>query len=45
MTLRQTVLKSKHLSWRLLDNEEYDEIMSKRLWQKVHRQDELWEFV
>lgn len=40
-TVRQTMLKSKRVSWRLLDNEEFDEIMSRRLWQEVSDQNEL----
>jgi len=40
-TLRHTMLKSKRVSWRLLDDEEYDEIMSRKLWQEVCDQDEL----
>ncbi len=43
ITLRQTMLKSKRVSWRLLDDEEYDEIMSRKLWQEVCDQDELLE--
>lgn len=35
------MIKSKRVSWRLLDDEEYDEIMSIKLWQEVCDQDEL----
>jgi predicted house-cleaning noncanonical NTP pyrophosphatase (MazG superfamily) len=34
------MLKSNRVSWRLLDDEEYDEIMSRKLWQEVCDQDE-----
>ena len=44
ITVRQTMLKGKHVSWKLMDNEEFDEIMSRRLWQEVCDQDELLEF-
>ena len=40
ITLRQLMLKSNRVSWRLLDDEEYDEIMSRKLWQEVCDQDE-----
>lgn len=41
ITVLQTMIKSKRVSWRLLDDEEYDEIMSRKLWQEVCDQDEL----
>lgn len=41
ITVLQTMIKSKRVSWRLLDDEEYDEIMSIKLWQEVCDQDEL----
>lgn len=39
ITVLQTMIKSKRVSWRLLDDEEYDEIMSIKLWQEVCDQD------
>jgi hypothetical protein len=44
ITVRQTMLKNKLVSWMLMDNKEFDEIMSRRLWQEVCNQDELLEF-
>ncbi|MCU0473246.1 MAG: hypothetical protein MUC93_07760 [Bacteroidales bacterium] len=45
ITVCHSLLKKTYIIWHIMDNKEFDEIMSKRLWQKVHRQDELWEFV
>lgn len=40
ITVRQTMIKSKRIFWRLLDDKEFDEIMSIKLWQEVCDQDE-----
>jgi hypothetical protein len=32
------------LIWRLMDNKEYDELMSRKLWYEVTRDEELLEF-
>jgi hypothetical protein len=37
ITVRQTMLKNKYILWRLMDNEEFDEIMSRRLWQEIEK--------
>jgi hypothetical protein len=34
-TVNQILQQDAYAIWRILDNEEYDEIMSGRLWQKV----------
>jgi hypothetical protein len=44
VTVRHTLLKGTKAAWRLLDNKEYDELMSMRLWQEVSREEELLEF-
>jgi hypothetical protein len=42
--------KDTYIIWKLMDNEEFDEIMSRRLWQEVNKQEvnkqeDLLEFV
>src|SRR5665647_1279503 len=44
ITVRQSLLKDVYIHWRLMDNEEYDELMSRRLWQEVNRKNDLLEF-
>ena len=44
ITVRHTFLKGAKVAWRLLDNREYDELMSMRLWQEVCKGEELLEF-
>ncbi|MBN2522654.1 MAG: hypothetical protein JXB24_05235 [Bacteroidales bacterium] len=44
VTVRQTLLKGTKVAWRLLDNKEYDELMSIRLWNEVNKEEELLEF-
>ncbi len=44
LTVRHTLLKGTKVAWRLLDNREYDELMSMRLWQGVGTAEELLEF-
>jgi hypothetical protein len=36
--------KNASILWKLMDNKEFDEIMSIKLWQEVSKQDELLEF-
>jgi hypothetical protein len=35
ITVRQTLQKDAYIIWRLMDNEEFDEIMSRKLWEQV----------
>jgi len=44
VTVRHTYLKGTKVAWRLLDNREYDELMSMKLWQEVSKEEELLEF-
>jgi hypothetical protein len=44
ITVRHTLQKGTYVLWRLMDKEEYDELMSMRLWEEVNRADELLEF-
>jgi hypothetical protein len=44
ITVRQTLLKDVNLLWRLMDIEEYNELMSRRLWDEITKQEELLEF-
>jgi len=44
ITVRQTMLKDAPVLWRLLDNREYDELMSIKLWNEVSRAENLLEF-
>lgn len=44
VTVRHTLLKGTKVAWRLLDNREYDELMSMKLWQEVSKEEELLEF-
>ena len=44
LTVRHTLLKGTKVAWRLLDNREYDELMSMRLWHEVGTAEELLEF-
>lgn len=44
VTVRHTLLKGTKVAWRLLDNREYDELMSMRLWKEVSKEEELLEF-
>ena len=43
ITVRHTLLKGAKIIWRLLDNREYDELMSRKLWQEVNGFEELLE--
>jgi hypothetical protein len=43
-TVRQTLLKDVNLLWRLMNIEEYNELMSRRLWDEITKQEELLEF-
>lgn len=44
VTVRHTLLKGTKIAWRLLDNKEYDELMSMSLWKEVSKEEELLEF-
>lgn len=44
ITVRHTLMKETKVIWRLLDNKEYDEAMSIRLWNEVSEEVELLEF-
>jgi hypothetical protein len=43
-TVSQIMKKDTYIIWKLMDNEEYDKILSKRLWQEVNKQNSLLEF-
>lgn len=45
ITVCQIMKKDTYIIWKLMDNEEFDEIMSRRLWQEVNKQEDLLEFV
>ena len=44
ITVRQTMLKRAPILWSLSDNKEFDELMSRRLWQNVNGLEDLLEF-
>jgi predicted thioredoxin/glutaredoxin len=44
ITVRHTLKKGTYVLWRLMDNEEFEEIMSRKLWKEVDNMDELLEF-
>ncbi len=44
ITVCQTLQKNQYALWRLMDNDEYDEIMSRRLWKEVSSKENLLEF-
>jgi len=44
ITVRHTLMKGTKVIWRLLDNREFDERMSIRLWNEVNEEVELLEF-
>lgn len=44
ITVRHTLQKGTYVLWRLMDKEEYDELMSRKLWYEVTRDEELLEF-
>jgi hypothetical protein len=43
-TVSQMFNTNKYTIWRIMDNEEYDERMSMRLWQEVDKDDDLLDF-
>jgi hypothetical protein len=43
-TVSQIINPYDYAIWRIMDNEEYDERMSMRLWQEVNEQNDLLEF-
>ena len=44
ITVRHTMQKGTYVLWRLMDKEEYDELMSRKLWYEVTKDEELLEF-
>jgi hypothetical protein len=44
ITVRHTMQKGTYELWMLMDKEEYDELMSRKLWYEVTRDEELLEF-
>jgi len=44
ITVRHTMQKGTYVLWRLMDIEEYDELMSMRSWYEVTKDEELLEF-
>lgn len=42
--VRHKMQKGTYALWRLMDKEEYDELMSRKLWDEVTRDEELLEF-
>lgn len=44
ITVRPILQKGTHVLWRLMDKEEYDELMSRKLWYEVTKDEELLEF-
>jgi hypothetical protein len=44
ITVRHTRQKGTYVLWRMMDREEYDELMSMRLWYEVTRDEERLEF-
>jgi hypothetical protein len=43
-TVSQILNHDDYTIWRIMENEEYDERMSRRLWQGISQLDGLWEF-
>jgi hypothetical protein len=37
-------MKGANVIWRLLDNREFDELMSRKLWQEIYDPEDLLEF-
>ena len=44
VTLSQIMQPSAHVIWQIMDDKEYDEIMSRKLWREVNELEELLEF-
>jgi len=44
ITVSQKMKPRDYFIWRIMDNREYDEFMSRRMWQKVTKQDDLLDF-
>ena len=44
ITVRHTMQKGTYVLWRILDLEEFDELMSRKLWYEVTKDEELLEF-
>ena len=45
LPLSQILKPDDYTIWRIMDNEEYDERMSMRLWQEVDKDDDILDFV
>ena len=43
-TVSQNINPDNYTLWRIMDNKEYDELMSMRLWYEVTKDEELLEF-
>jgi len=44
ITVRQTLQKDSYIIWRLMGKNEYDELLSRRIWHEVTKSDDLLEF-
>jgi hypothetical protein len=44
ITVRHTMQNGTYVLWRIMDIEEYDELMSRKLWYEVTKDEELLEF-
>ena len=44
ITVRQILQKDAYVLWRLIDEKEYDELLSRKLWHEVDSKDDLLEF-
>ncbi len=44
ITVRHTLQKGTYVLWRLMDMKEYDELMSRKIWSEVTKEEELLEF-
>jgi hypothetical protein len=44
ITVRHTMQRGTYVIWRIMDIEEFDELMSRRLWQAVNEVDDLLSF-
>jgi hypothetical protein len=43
-TVRQLFEPDSYVKWQIMDDKEFDEIMSIILWQEVNSQNDIWEF-
>jgi hypothetical protein len=44
ITVSQILQSNAYVIWRIMDNKEYDEIMSQKLWHEVNKQEAFLEF-